>query len=291
MPGLIILIHVVSTDIALKRIIYTSVTLGAGGQIRLGDWETPTTVLSSDTVLLFQLLQLFLLLLLFLSLQFLILLLLPHLLFLLLLSHLLLLLLLFFHFLSSDTYFYSSYLNTYSYCSSYSYISPTFLFSTPTLIHPNLHPLNLSIYFYLSFLSVYVTTFNTHAHLHPRTHTHELQPMYHRQASSGRDQNWRYNLFVGVPTGWLYELSERINEPIYNRSHPDTMTCYVTALYFTCSSLTSVGFGNVSANTNAEKIFSVCSMLVGGWFQVHCPLRCACLRWQLFVREHVYMGR
>ncbi|XP_025102647.1 potassium voltage-gated channel subfamily H member 8-like isoform X3 [Pomacea canaliculata] len=63
--------------------------------------------------------------------------------------------------------------------------------------------------------------------------------------------------------GWLYELSERINEPIYNRSHPDTMTCYVTALYFTCSSLTSVGFGNVSANTNAEKIFSVCSMLVG----------------------------
>ncbi|XP_076458511.1 LOW QUALITY PROTEIN: voltage-gated delayed rectifier potassium channel KCNH8-like [Babylonia areolata] len=63
--------------------------------------------------------------------------------------------------------------------------------------------------------------------------------------------------------GWLYELSERINEPITNNSQPDTVTCYVTALYFTCSSLTSVGFGNVSANTNAEKIFSVCAMLVG----------------------------
>ncbi|GFS22481.1 potassium voltage-gated channel subfamily H member [Elysia marginata] len=50
-----------------------------------------------------------------------------------------------------------------------------------------------------------------------------------------------------------------------NRTHdiPDMMTCYITALYFTCSSLTSVGFGNVSANTNAEKIFSVCAMLVG----------------------------
>jgi potassium voltage-gated channel Eag-related subfamily H member 8 len=40
--------------------------------------------------------------------------------------------------------------------------------------------------------------------------------------------------------------------------------CYVTALYFTCSSLTSVGFGNVSANTLPEKVFSVCIMLIGG---------------------------
>lgn len=38
---------------------------------------------------------------------------------------------------------------------------------------------------------------------------------------------------------------------------------YVTALYFTTSSLTSVGFGNVSANTNAEKIFSIVIMLIG----------------------------
>ena len=34
-------------------------------------------------------------------------------------------------------------------------------------------------------------------------------------------------------------------------------------MYFTFSSLTSVGFGNVSPNTNAEKIFSVIVMLVG----------------------------
>ena len=38
---------------------------------------------------------------------------------------------------------------------------------------------------------------------------------------------------------------------------------YVTALYFTFSSLTSVGFGNVSPNTNNEKICSVLIMLVG----------------------------
>ena len=39
---------------------------------------------------------------------------------------------------------------------------------------------------------------------------------------------------------------------------------YVTALYYTCTSLTTVGFGNVSANTVYEKIFSVVIMLIGG---------------------------
>lgn len=38
---------------------------------------------------------------------------------------------------------------------------------------------------------------------------------------------------------------------------------YVTALYFTFSSLTSVGFGNVAANTDYEKIFTILVMLVG----------------------------
>jgi len=39
---------------------------------------------------------------------------------------------------------------------------------------------------------------------------------------------------------------------------------YTTALYFAFTSLTTVGFGNVSANTYYEKIFSVVSMLIGG---------------------------
>ena len=37
---------------------------------------------------------------------------------------------------------------------------------------------------------------------------------------------------------------------------------YVTSLYFTCTSLTTVGFGNVAANTRYEKIFSVVIMMV-----------------------------
>ncbi|KAL3986710.1 KRAB domain-containing zinc finger protein [Sarotherodon galilaeus] len=46
-------------------------------------------------------------------------------------------------------------------------------------------------------------------------------------------------------------------------SGPSIKDKYVTALYFTFSSLTSVGFGNVSPNTNPEKIFSICVMLIG----------------------------
>ncbi|XP_019636298.1 PREDICTED: potassium voltage-gated channel subfamily H member 8-like [Branchiostoma belcheri] len=92
--------------------------------------------------------------------------------------------------------------------------------------------------------------------------------------------------------GWLFELSRRIDQPyalgagcgaaanssIFNSTSnftegtdllrpseggPDITSAYLTALYFTLSSLTSVGFGNVSANTNAEKIFSVCTMMIG----------------------------
>lgn len=45
---------------------------------------------------------------------------------------------------------------------------------------------------------------------------------------------------------------------------PSVRSSYIAALYFTLSSLTSVGFGNVCANTDAEKIFSICTMLIGG---------------------------
>uniref|UniRef100_A0A3B3U5H4 Voltage-gated delayed rectifier potassium channel KCNH4 n=1 Tax=Poecilia latipinna TaxID=48699 RepID=A0A3B3U5H4_9TELE len=70
---------------------------------------------------------------------------------------------------------------------------------------------------------------------------------------------------------WLYELAKRLGTPTqWNASGsemlgggPSTRSSYVTALYFALSSLTSVGFGNVSANTDAEKIFSICTMLIG----------------------------
>ncbi|XP_012588556.1 PREDICTED: potassium voltage-gated channel subfamily H member 6 isoform X2 [Condylura cristata] len=66
--------------------------------------------------------------------------------------------------------------------------------------------------------------------------------------------------------GWLDSLSAQLGKH-YNGSDPasgpSVQDKYVTALYFTFSSLTSVGFGNVSPNTNSEKVFSICVMLIG----------------------------
>ncbi|KAM0732719.1 Voltage-gated delayed rectifier potassium channel KCNH8 [Formica fusca] len=60
--------------------------------------------------------------------------------------------------------------------------------------------------------------------------------------------------------GWIHTLAERLKISVQNVTHTES---YITALYFTCSSLTSVGFGNVSANTFSEKFFSICTMLIG----------------------------
>ena len=62
--------------------------------------------------------------------------------------------------------------------------------------------------------------------------------------------------------GWLNLLAQRIGQP-HGRCVPHS-EAYVTALYYTCTSLTTVGFGNVSANTKWEKVYSVIIMLIGG---------------------------
>ena len=74
----------------------------------------------------------------------------------------------------------------------------------------------------------------------------------------------RLTTLRGRQIGWLEELARQTMEPYHNNTGgPPIASKYITALYFTFSSLTSVGFGNVSANTNSEKIFSICIMLVG----------------------------
>lgn len=82
--------------------------------------------------------------------------------------------------------------------------------------------------------------------------------------------------------GWLDNLALSIGKR-YNYSDPNSGPSikdkYVTALYFTFSSLTSVGFGNVSPNTNSEKIFSICVMLIG------CKYCCL----SIFVFSHVHL--
>ncbi|XP_018911095.2 voltage-gated inwardly rectifying potassium channel KCNH6 isoform X3 [Bemisia tabaci] len=65
--------------------------------------------------------------------------------------------------------------------------------------------------------------------------------------------------------GWLDHLAEDTQQAYFpnNTGGPSIRSKYITALYFTFTSLTSVGFGNVAPTTDAEKTFTICVMLVG----------------------------
>lgn len=72
------------------------------------------------------------------------------------------------------------------------------------------------------------------------------------------------NAFHFVKGSLMQQLINKVADVLISISSPFLMQSrYVTALYFTFTSLTSVGFGNVAPNTDAEKIFTICVMLVG----------------------------
>lgn len=69
---------------------------------------------------------------------------------------------------------------------------------------------------------------------------------------------------------WLYQLALSIGTPYrYNSSAgiweggPSKDSLYVSSLYFTMTSLTTIGFGNIAPTTDVEKMFSVAMMMVG----------------------------
>ncbi|XP_059688744.1 potassium voltage-gated channel subfamily H member 3 [Gavia stellata] len=126
----------------------------------------------------------------------------------------------------------------------------------------------------------------------------------------------------GSPTalpeiGWLQELARRLETPYYlarrncstggagngtgpgaNCSEsggllggPSLRSAYITSLYFALSSLTSVGFGNVSANTDTEKIFSICTMLVGALMHAVVFGNVTAIIQRLYARRFLYHSR
>ncbi|XP_028828398.1 potassium voltage-gated channel subfamily H member 5 isoform X2 [Denticeps clupeoides] len=70
---------------------------------------------------------------------------------------------------------------------------------------------------------------------------------------------------------WLYQLATSIGSPYrFNTTGsgqweggPGKDSLYITSLYFTMTSLTTIGFGNIAPTTDGEKIFSVAMMMVG----------------------------
>ncbi|XP_075593699.1 voltage-gated inwardly rectifying potassium channel KCNH3 isoform X2 [Balearica regulorum gibbericeps] len=118
-------------------------------------------------------------------------------------------------------------------------------------------------------------------------------------------------------SGWLQELARRLETPYYlsrgncstggagndtepgaNCSEnggllggPSLRSAYITSLYFALSSLTSVGFGNVSANTDTEKIFSICTMLVGALMHAVVFGNVTAIIQRLYARRFLYHSR
>ena len=74
---------------------------------------------------------------------------------------------------------------------------------------------------------------------------------------------------------WLYQLAMDIGTPYqFNGSGsgkweggPSKNSVYISSLYFTMTSLTSVGFGNIAPSTDIEKIFAVAIMMIGCKYQ------------------------
>ncbi|XP_064623498.1 potassium voltage-gated channel subfamily H member 1-like isoform X2 [Lineus longissimus] len=70
-----------------------------------------------------------------------------------------------------------------------------------------------------------------------------------------------------VRYGWLQVLANDTMTHLNTSDNEETGIskgmAYVTAMYFTLSCMTSVGFGNVAANTEGEKVFTIVLMIVG----------------------------
>lgn len=77
-----------------------------------------------------------------------------------------------------------------------------------------------------------------------------------------------YSIFIFV---WNLNFIFRTFRSIDLQGGPSRKTMYVTALYYTMTCMTSVGFGNVAAETDNEKIFSICMMIVAG-LKFFCPM-------------------
>ncbi len=85
----------------------------------------------------------------------------------------------------------------------------------------------------------------------------------------------------GEKLGWLYKLAKDVGEPFTQTNttgtaewvgHVDPGEAYATALYYTLSCMTSVGFGNISSNTEMEKIFTICMMILGCKYRQYLPI-------------------
>ncbi|XP_024084672.1 potassium voltage-gated channel protein eag isoform X2 [Cimex lectularius] len=80
-------------------------------------------------------------------------------------------------------------------------------------------------------------------------------------ADNGLQYSWLWKLANVTQSPYAYIWSNETSSPELING-PSRKTMYVTALYFTMTCMTSVGFGNVAAETDNEKIFTICMMII-----------------------------
>ncbi|CAO1408816.1 unnamed protein product [Diamesa serratosioi] len=81
-------------------------------------------------------------------------------------------------------------------------------------------------------------------------------------ADNGVQYSWLWKLanVTQSPYSYIFPNDTRLPPELVNG--PSRRTMYVTALYFTMTCMTSVGFGNVAAETDNEKVFTICMMII-----------------------------
>lgn len=90
-------------------------------------------------------------------------------------------------------------------------------------------------------------------------------------ADNGLQYSWLWKLANITQNPYTYVWTNESNIPELMNG-PNRKTMYVTALYFTMTCMTSVGFGNVAAETDNEKIFTICMMIIAGGDRCFCYL-------------------
>lgn len=82
-------------------------------------------------------------------------------------------------------------------------------------------------------------------------------------ADNGVQYSWLWKLANVTQSPYSYEWLNNSDSAVLTNG-PSRKAMYVTALYFTMTCMTSVGFGNVAAETDNERIFTICMMIIAG---------------------------
>ncbi|KAK5643336.1 hypothetical protein RI129_007181 [Pyrocoelia pectoralis] len=81
-------------------------------------------------------------------------------------------------------------------------------------------------------------------------------------ADNGVQYSWLWKLANVTQSPYSYEYQNNNSDSAVLTNGPSRKAMYVTALYFTMTCMTSVGFGNVAAETDNERIFTICMMII-----------------------------